>query len=185
MFLDTNVLFGGLKRDLTLTFALACGVEVRWSNHVLGELTRHLSEYYAQRGIGDPSARVASLLRRMNGAFARALDTVSAVGDIGSGWPDEDDERVVKDALSAGASLIVTDNLRDFPRGLLAPLELEALSADAFLERLTREGRLDVEEALDDWLVQRTRPSYTRKQLLARLGQVGLTRFRATLSEVL
>ena len=50
-----------------------------------------------------------------------------------SGLPDPKDAHVVAAALKTQAAMIVTENLEDFPEDLLAPLNIEAKSADAFI----------------------------------------------------
>jgi hypothetical protein len=47
--------------------------------------------------------------------------------------PDPDDRHVLAAAIKTRASIIVTDNLKDFPEAVLKPLELEARSGDAFI----------------------------------------------------
>lgn len=49
------------------------------------------------------------------------------------GLPDPDDAHVVAATLKTQAAVIVTDNLRDFPKAVLAPLNLEVRSTDAFI----------------------------------------------------
>ena len=49
--------------------------------------------------------------------------------------PDADDRHVLAAAVRCGAQYIVTDNLADFPAGVLAPFDVEAIDADRFLSR--------------------------------------------------
>lgn len=49
------------------------------------------------------------------------------------GLPDPEDDHVLAAAIAAQASVIVTDNLKDFPMRNLSPHEIEALSADDFI----------------------------------------------------
>lgn len=50
--------------------------------------------------------------------------------------PDPNDRHVLAAALEAGASVIVTHNLRHFPPAALAPHDLRAEAPDAFLTAL-------------------------------------------------
>jgi hypothetical protein len=54
---------------------------------------------------------------------------LSTCGDL----PDPGDAHVVAAALKTQAATIVTDNLKHFPKALLEPLNIEALSCDAFI----------------------------------------------------
>lgn len=47
--------------------------------------------------------------------------------------PDPDDRHVLAAAIKARAQVIVTDNLKDFPRARLVPWNIEARSADDFV----------------------------------------------------
>lgn len=46
--------------------------------------------------------------------------------------PDPDDRHVLAAAIKAGAQVIVTRNLKDFPETDLQPWDIEAQSPDAF-----------------------------------------------------
>ncbi len=54
--------------------------------------------------------------------------------------PDENDRHVLAAAILAGATVIVTFNLSDFPRSALKPFSIRAFPPDAFLEALLREN---------------------------------------------
>ncbi|MDQ0469799.1 hypothetical protein QO011_002815 [Labrys wisconsinensis] len=50
--------------------------------------------------------------------------------------PDPDDRHVLAAAIRAGASVIITYNLRDFPKAALDPFSIEAQHPDAFIAHL-------------------------------------------------
>jgi hypothetical protein len=52
--------------------------------------------------------------------------------------PDENDRHVIAAAIEGRASVIVTYNLRDFPREALAPCGVRPIHPDAFLVSLIR-----------------------------------------------
>lgn len=52
--------------------------------------------------------------------------------------PDKNDRHVLAAAIHGNVSIIVTQNLSDFPKSALLPYEIEALSVDNFVMRLER-----------------------------------------------
>lgn len=52
--------------------------------------------------------------------------------------PDPNDRHVLAAAIEAGATVIVTFNLSDFPRFSLQPYGIRAVPPDTFLETLFR-----------------------------------------------
>lgn len=75
------------------------------------------------------------LLRLMRAAFPEA-EVTGYEHLIASMLNDSKDRHVAAAAVVAGAQVIVTDNLSDFPPIALTPFNIEAQSADTFLTHL-------------------------------------------------
>jgi hypothetical protein len=131
---DACSLVSTLKRNLLLTLAEAEFFRLRWSREILDETERAITRLLEAKGYADASDRAARARYNMERAFAEA-----EVGDYGAllpacaGLPDQNDAHVLAAALKTQAAMIVTENLKDFPRNILEPLNLEAKSADAFI----------------------------------------------------
>ncbi len=116
--LDTCVLWPGLQRDALLSFAVEGIYRPVWSAAILDELEYHEEQKLIRRGTSPEEAhrRAVGLIAAMRSAF----DDSEAHGweplDGSYGLPDPDDEHVLAAAVVAGAGVIVTHNLKDFPR---------------------------------------------------------------------
>lgn len=136
-FLDANVLYPVLLRDVLLRLASHGVFRARWSGRVHDEWMTALS-----RDRPDiPFERLARTRRLMDEHFQDAL--VSGYEDrIGSlALPDPNDRHVLAAAIHCGAKFIVTSNLRDFPEATLLEHGVRAEHPDAFLL-----GRVEVDE---------------------------------------
>lgn len=131
-FLDANALYGGERRNLLMRLALADAYGARWSERVHEEWTAAL-------------ARNRSDITRDKIDRVRALMESHVVGAMVTGYehlidslvlPDPNDRHVLAAAITAGASAIVTANLKHFPASALAPHGIEALHPDDFVVRL-------------------------------------------------
>jgi predicted nucleic acid-binding protein len=127
------VLAGALKRNLLLSLAEAEFYRVRWSDAVLVETERAIADLLAKRGLADAPLRASRAVAAMRRAFDDA--PVGGWEPIARGLalPDPKDVHILAAAIKTRASIIVTDNLRDFPAEILGPLDIEAKSADSFL----------------------------------------------------
>jgi hypothetical protein len=97
--------------------------------------------------------------------------------------PDPDDRHVLAAAIRAGADVIVTYNLTDFPAETLARFDIEAQHPDEFLLSL-----LDLAPGVVCAAVKRQReslrnPPKTAQELLATLQSQGLTQAVARLRQ--
>lgn len=131
--LDACVLAGLFKRNLLLSCAEAGLFRPAWSATLLAETV------YAGRRIHAASSNdvawdeIDRQISAMQSAFPDALTRdVENRQNLARALPDANDRHVVSAALAAKASLIVTDNISDFPRKTMKDFSLEILTADNF-----------------------------------------------------
>lgn len=161
---DANVLYPNTLRDLLIRIAQSGTVQAKWTDVILDEMALAL-----RRNRPDIHAEKIQRLRElMNKAVRDCL--VSGYEPLIEGLklPDPDDRHVLAAAIKAGAQVIVTRNLRDFPAGDLEPWSIEAKSPDAFVLdqihinlpavaasiRQIADSRINPPEAVEDVLTQ-------------------------------
>lgn len=175
-FVDACALAGALKRNLLLSLAEAEFFRIRWSEQVLDEAQKAIESILSGKDVADAATRAARARRSMETAFEEAMTAdFDQYMCICPGLPDVDDIHVVAAALKSQAATIVTDNLKDFPEKLLAPLSIEVRSTDAFLADTIH---LDPGRAVDAIRRMRKRfnkPEKTAEILLLDMEAAGLT----------
>jgi predicted nucleic acid-binding protein len=131
--LDTSVLWPSRQRDFLLSLAVEGMYRPLWSIAILEELEYHQAQKHVRRGVSERAAsqRVRHLLDRMRQVFddAMVVDCESLEGSFG--LPDPNDEHVLAAAVVGGADVIVTHNLRDFPRANV-PAHIHVVAPAAF-----------------------------------------------------
>lgn len=126
---DANVLYPNTLRDILIRIGQTGMFTARWTEKILDEVFTNLS---TNRPDLDPRK-----LTRTRRAMCRAIedcivtDYETLIDSIA--LPDPDDRHVVAAAVAAGAQVIVTENLRDFPCSELQKYGIEAQTADDFL----------------------------------------------------
>src|SRR5262245_47922890 len=128
-FLDANVIYSSVARNLLMYTHLAGAYRPAWSDVVHEEW-------------------IAALLRQLphltRAQLERTRDLMNehAIGATVKGFeslipsltlPDSNDRHVLAAAIHAGARLIATKNLRHFPPAALARHGIEALHPDTFI----------------------------------------------------
>ncbi len=132
--LDANVLVPNALRDTLLRIAEAGLYEVRWSASTLVEVERALLNRIL---VDHPERadRVQRLLAALRIAFPAATVRESqALLDRLTNDPK--DRHVLAAAIQSRATVIVTNNLRDFPSEALGPYGIVASSPDEFLQQI-------------------------------------------------
>lgn len=174
--LDACVLVSALKRNLLLSLAEAEFFRLRWSSRILDEAEQAIAKLLVERGIGDGVVRAARAREAMERAFEEAMvtDYEELIGSARN-LPDPDDRHVVAAAMKARASLIVTDNIKHFPRAVLNSLDLEAKSADAFIADTLDLDTGRAVSALRRMRERFKRPEKTAELLLLDMEAAGLT----------
>lgn len=111
--IDACVLGGGLKRNIILSLAEAGLFRPYWSARILDETEKAILAI--SKGTADPS-RQRRVIER---AFPEAMVFPNSDPDLLGLLPDPGDEHVLAAAIAARCDTLVTDNLKDFPQGIL------------------------------------------------------------------
>ncbi len=133
---DANILYPAPLRDLFIRLAQAGLVRARWTETIHDEWIRNVLK-------NNPSLSAERLARTrslMNEAVRDCLVTGYEELIASLSLPDPDDRHVLAAAIRAGADVIVTYNLTDFPADTLARFDIEAQHPDDFLVCLLDHG---------------------------------------------
>ena len=127
--LDACVLFPASLRDTLLRAANADLYGMRLTDEILEEVSRNL----IKRGMSEDKAQrlLAMIKEKFRDAFVTQHRSMIALMPV-----NEKDRHVLAAAVASNAQVIVTRNLKDFPRNLLAPFHVEAQLPDEFLANL-------------------------------------------------
>lgn len=136
---DACVLYPAPLRDLLMRLALTGLFAARWTEQIHDEWSRNLLK--ARPGLKDKLPRTIALMNKavpdaLVTGYESLIDTLSL--------PDPDDRHVLAAAIRAGAQLVVTFNLKDFPAEELAGYGIEAVHPDDFVVQQfdLHEGRI-------------------------------------------
>lgn len=124
-----------------LALARAEIFQARWTLDIHREWTTRLLEAYPDK---FDKAKIAALRAQIDLTVPDCL-----VGNYepiieGLTLPDKDDRHILAAAIKAGAQVIVTCNIDDFPKERLAPFDIEAQHPDEFLMYQKEENDLAV-----------------------------------------
>lgn len=150
--LDANVLYPTILREILIDVAAAGLYQPLWSPRILEEW-RHAATRLGPDGAAIAGAEIAGLRRD----WPRAETDEAGTGADGLDLPDPADRHVVQAAMNGGADLIVTANLRDFPRSAMRAVGLQAVHPDSFLIDLWLTGPEAVTGAADAALARARR----------------------------
>jgi predicted nucleic acid-binding protein len=136
---DAEALFPNAQRDLLIRMAIHDMVQAKWTDQILDEMVRARGR---KRQDATPE-KLARLRTLMNDSIPDCLVTGYEPLIEGLKLPDPDDRHVLAAAIRAGAQVIVTTNLRDFPPAELEPWNVVAKSPDDFvLDQITIDDRV-------------------------------------------
>lgn len=129
---DANVLYPATLRDLLIRIGHAGLVRSRWTDEIHDEWIRNV----LGNNPGLEPERLNRTRALMNDAIRDCLIT-GYEGIIESlTLPDPNDRHVLAAAIHAKAQVIVTYNIRDFPKESLGRFAIESLHPDEFLADL-------------------------------------------------
>jgi len=174
---DACSLVGTLRRNILLSLAEAEFFRLRWSDDILSETQRAIEKILLKRDYAGVDAKVKARVsvEAMKLAFPEScVEDYQSLIELLKGLPDPDDGHVIAAAIKTGASMIVTENIKDFPSAILDSYELEAKTADEFIADTVQ---LDVGRAVAAIAKMRARferPSLTPSDLLLKMESQGL-----------
>lgn len=127
---DACVLHPPSLRDLLIRLAAKRLLQAKWTTLIIDECVRSVA--------GQRPDLVPDQLARLRGWLTDPLPdclvtNYEALIDSIDGMPDPDDRHVVAAAIRAGAQMIVTFNLKDFPADALGRYDIEAQHPDEFV----------------------------------------------------
>jgi hypothetical protein len=174
---DANILYPAPLRDLFIRLAQAGLVRARWTEAIHDEWVRSVLKDNPRLS----AERLARTRALMNEAIRDCL--VSGYEDLiaSLALPHPDDRHVLAAAIRAGAEVIVTYNLTDFPAATLAGFNVEAQHPDDFLLYLLDLAPGVVCAAVKQQRESLRNPPKTAQELLATLESQGLTQAVARL----
>ena len=176
---DACVIYPASLRDLLLCLAEGELVAPFWSEEIQDEWTRSLLR-------NQPELRQEKLTRtcrEMNSHFpnglVRGYESVTPTLIL----PDPNDRHVLAVAIHAEAECIVTFNLSDFPKTILQPHGIEAVSPDEFIWRLMQQIPRTVLQVVRKHRLSLKNPPKPVDEYLATLEKQRLTKTVAFLRE--
>lgn len=167
--LDACVLYPAPLRDLLMRLATTGLFAAKWTDQIHEEWIRNVLK---KRPELEP--RLLRTRQLMDRALPDALVSGHETLVHGLALPDGDDIHVLAAAIRAGAQIIVTFNLNDFPAKALEPYGIEAMHPDNFVEH-----QLGLHQGLVIATAKRhraalTNPPKTAKEYLETLAAQGL-----------
>ncbi len=132
--IDACVLYPTILREIVIGLAREGVFEPLWSDRILGEWVRAVAKLGPQQ-VAVAEGEVAMLRATWPAAEVPVPEATEQF------WlPDPNDIHVLAAAVEARAEIILTLNLKDFPRAELASHGIKAVHPDAFLSGAYAEG---------------------------------------------
>jgi hypothetical protein len=176
--LDACVLYPASLRDFLMRLAVRL-YQPKWTDNIHEEWIRNVLK-------DRPDLRREQLLRtrdlmNQHGGSCLVSGYQSLIPSLE--LPDAGDRHVLAAAIKSGASHIVTFNLRDFPPGILAPFNIQAIHPDDFTMALFDSNPESFLELVAIHRQALVNPAKTSAEYADMLAACGLPRIAARLHD--
>ena len=158
--LDTNVIYPLWIRDLLLWFAYHDLYTPKWSKHIFSEWIHVMDKK------GVPKRESQRRIQMVQEAFPDALVENYEPLIKNLELPDEKDNHVLAAAIKTNANLIVTNNLKHFPKEYLNRFGLSVKCADDFFTDLIDLNQSKSIEAFKDLVLNKNNPPLDQYEIL-------------------
>ncbi len=171
---DACSLVDVLGRNTLLSLAHADLYRLRWSEDILSETEGALAKVFNSKGIADPDAQAARQINRIRDAFPSAMIAgFESLIPANEQLPDPKDGHVIGAATAAKASVLITENIKDFPDQLMRPRDIEIKTSDDFIADAIALEPVAAIAALEKMRVRFNKPELTPSQLLLKYEASG------------
>lgn len=169
---DACVLYPAPLRSLLMYLALTDLFRARWTEAIHEEWMRHVRQDYP-----DITQEQVERIRDLMNSHVRDCLVTGYEGLTPTlTLPDPDDRHVLAAAIRAGADVIVTSNLTDFPAEALTPHGITAQHPDEFITHLLEQAPAVVCEAARKQRQSLKKPPKTVEEYLQALERQRLSR---------
>lgn len=168
--LDACVLYPAPIRDILLSLAADGLFKAKWSDIIQEEWLRNLLKNRTDL----KKSQLNQTIKAMNLAFPDA--NVDGFEDLipSIKIPDKDDRHVVACAIRCNADLIVTFNVKDFPKKELSKYDIEIQKPDELISNLIDINPKLACKAFNKMVKRLKNPKKTKDEVLATLENCGL-----------
>lgn len=176
---DACVLYPAPLRDLLMYLTGSDSFQARWTDEIHEEWIRNLLDKRPDLKRENLEQTRRKMDAHVDDCLVTGYESLIETLNL----PDPKDRHVLAAAIKAGASFIVTFNLKDFPQSVLEPHKIKAITPDEFVMRLIEEDAHEVLKLVKHQRGKLTRPPKTVEQYLATLEQQRLPKTTAFLRE--
>ena len=177
--LDANVLYSAQMRDILLQLAVTSLFRARWTADIHREWMEALLE-------NSPDIKRDNL-EKTRGKMDKFVPDALITGYEGLidelSLPDPNDRHVLAAAIRGECNVIITQNLKHFPKEDVAPHGIEVLCPDDFLSDLLHLFPKKVCASVRNVLKRLKNPPYTPEQYLTNLKKNKLSKFASNLEQ--
>lgn len=163
---DACVLYPASLRDFLMWLALEKFFQARWTDEISQEWIRNLNASDPER---FPLEKLERTRAAMEGAIEDAVVTEYEKIVPALSLPDPNDRHVLAAAILAEASIIVTENVKDFPADELKKFNIEAMTSNEFVIWCLDNEPHKVHQAIANMAAIKRNPPITAKELMERL----------------
>lgn len=175
--LDACVLYPAALRSLMMWLAVHEVIQPKWTEQIHDEWMRNVL-----KNRPDLTRRRLERTRKLMDDHAGDCLVTDYEGHMeGLSLPDVDDRHVLAAGIEAGADVICTWNLSDFPKKAVAAHGMDVLTPDQLVKALLEQHREGVLVAMRAHRASLKNPSKTPAEYLETLEAQGLTRTIETL----
>lgn len=170
--LDANVLYPAPLRDYLLNLASLDLYKPKWSSRIQDEWIKNL---LSNRPDLSNSA-LQGTKAAMDSAFpdANVEEYENLIPEIK--LKDKDDRHVVAAAIKGRSNVIVTSNLKHFPKKQLGSHDIDVQSPDEFVSNLISLNKKECIKALENQVKSLKNPPKTKNEVLDTLSKCGLAK---------